>query len=95
MNIWAILLALMIGIFIFFRSWDYLIKLRNKKVGKKYCEENGLKFLKVRHYELHTRLYFVKDGIESWANYKTDKDYNITWNKESPKDILMEKQRKK
>ncbi len=91
MNIWTILLVLMVGGFVFFRALDYFIKYKNKKAGKDYCEQNGLEFLKVRHYELHTRLYFEKDGIKGWANYETDRDYNINWKKESPIESLMQK----
>lgn len=79
-----IILIVLIGGFIFLRVWDYLIKYKNRQTGKKYCEKNGLTFLSAKSYELHTRIYFEKDGIKSWANYKTDRNYNITWKKESP-----------
>lgn len=87
----SIILTILIGAFIFFRSWDYLIKYKNRQAGKKYCEENGLTFIRAKSYELHTRLYFEKDGIKTWANYKTDIDYNITWKKETPEEKIEAK----
>ena len=90
-----IILILLIGGFIFFRLWDYLIKYRNKQVGKKYCEENGLTFLSAKSYELHTRLYFENEGIKSWVNYKTDKKYNIVWKKETPVEKIEIKKKEK
>lgn len=86
-----IILIILIGGFIFFRSWHYLIKYKNKQAGKKYCEENGLTFLNAKNYELHTRLYFEKEGIKSWANYETDRKYNITWKKETPEEKVKTK----
>jgi len=90
-----ILIFLFVAIFIFFRAMDAWIKYKNKQVGKKYCESNGFKFLNAKSYELHTRLYFEKSGIKSWANYETDKNYCITWKKETPLEkvnaILMKK----
>ena len=80
----GIILTIMIGGFIFFRLLDVWIKYRNKKAVKKYCENNGLKFIRVLPYELHTRLYFEKDGIKGWANYETDRNYKITWGKGNP-----------
>lgn len=79
-----IFLTVLISGFIFFRSLNYLIRYKDKQAGKKYCEENGLTFLSAKSYELHTRLYFKKGGIKSWANYETDRDYNIIWKKETP-----------
>ena len=89
-----IILPILVGGFIFFRSWDYLIKHKNKQAGKKYCEEKGLTFLSAKSYELHTRLYFEKDGIKNWANYETDRNYNITWKKETPIEKLELKKNK-
>ncbi|MCX7549163.1 hypothetical protein OS188_14495 [Xanthomarina sp. F1114] len=90
-----IILTILIVGFIFFRSWDYLIKYKNKQAGKKYCEENGLTFLSAKSYELHTRLYFEKDGTKSWANYETDRKYNITWKKETPEEKVENKRTNK
>jgi hypothetical protein len=91
----GLLLTIMIGGFIFFRSLDFWVKYRNKKVGKKYCDDNGLKFIKAESYELHTRIYFEKDGIKSWANYETNKGYNITWRKENPLEKIESLRQKK
>jgi len=85
----GIFFILLIGVFIFFRSWDALRKYRNRKAGEKYCIDNGLEFIKAESYELHTRLYFAKDGKKSWVNYKTNRNYTITWRKESPLEKLM------
>jgi hypothetical protein len=63
---------------------DALIRYKDKRVGKRYCEDNGLKFIRVESYELHTRLYFQKDEISSWVNYETDENYKITWKREAP-----------
>ena len=87
-----IILAILIGGFLFFRSWDYWIKYKNKQAGKKYCEERGLTFLSAKSYELHTRLYFEKNGIKSWANYETDKNYRITWKKETPEEKIKKRE---
>ena len=89
-----ILLTIFIGGFIFFRSWDYLIKYKNKQAGKKYCAKNGLTFLRAKSYELHTRLYVEKDGIKTWANYTTDKKYQITWKKETPEEKIEAKRKR-
>ena len=89
-----IFLIIFVGGFIFFRAWDYLIKYKNRQAGKKYCEENGLTFLSAKSYELHTRLYFKKDGIKNWTNYETDKNYNISWKKETPIEKLELKKNK-
>ena len=86
-----IFLALLIGGFFFFRGWNNLILYKNKQAGKKYCEANDLIFIKARSYELHTRVYFEKDGIKDWANYKTDKDYKITWQNDTPIEKLEKK----
>ena len=64
---------------------------KEKKAGKKYCEENGLNFLNAKSYELHTRLYFEKNGVKSWVNYETDKNYNIIWKKETPEEKIKNK----
>ncbi len=94
--LYGIVLTIMVGGFIFFRSWDALIKYKNKKAGQKYCKDNGLEFIKAESYELHTRLYFAKDGLKSWANYETDRHYTITWKKETPLEKLdMLKQKDK
>jgi len=79
------------GLVYFFQALDSYIKYKNRKAGKKYCEENGLTFIKARSFELHTRLYFSNDGKEGWANYETDKDGNITWKRESPLEKLQSK----
>ncbi|MCB0704149.1 MAG: hypothetical protein KDC34_02525 [Saprospiraceae bacterium] len=84
----TVALILVVSVYIFFRSWDYLIKYKNRQAGKKYCREKNLKFLNVKSYELHSRLYFEKDGVEGWANYKTDRDFNIIWKKETPVEKL-------
>jgi hypothetical protein len=86
--LYGIVLTIMIGGFIFFRALDAWIKYKNKKVGQKYCSDNGLEFIKAESYELHTRLYFQKDGIKSWANYETDRHYAIIWKKENPLEKL-------
>ena len=86
-----VILFILIGGFIFFRAWDYLIKYKNRQAGKKYCEENGLKFISAKSYELHTRLYFDKNGIKNWANYETDRKYNIKWKKETPEEKIENK----
>ena len=90
-----VILFVFIGGFIFFRAWDYLIKYKNRQAGKKYCEENGLTFLSAKSYELHTRLYFEKDGIKNWANYETDRKNNINWKKETPEEKIENKKRNK
>ena len=90
----VIFLIILVGGFIVFRSLDYLIKHKNRQAGKKYCEEHGLTFLSAKSYELHTRLYFEKDGIKSWANYETDRNYNITWRKETPQEKIATKKKK-
>ena len=87
--------VVLVGGFIVFRALDYNIKRKNRLAGKNYCDANGLTFLKAKSYELHTRLYFEKDGIESWANYETDKHYNIYWKKESPLEKIDNKKSKK
>jgi hypothetical protein len=79
-----IVASLPVAVVIFFRLADAYIKYRNRQAGKKYCEKNGLIYLKTISYELHTRLYFRKDNKDRWANYKTDKDYQIKWMKEKP-----------
>lgn len=91
----GIVFTILIGVYIFFRSWDALRKYRNRKAGQKYCNDNGLDFIKAESYELHTRLYFAKDGIKSWVNYKTDRDYTITWRKESPLEKIVSLRQKK
>ncbi|MFK8060757.1 MAG: hypothetical protein AB8B78_11790 [Polaribacter sp.] len=91
----TIIWVLFLVAFVFFRIVNYWIEYKNKQVGKKYCEENSLSFLKVKHYEMHTRIYFKKDEIESWANYETDRKYNITWKKESPIEKIQNKKKNK
>lgn len=89
MKIISIIISIIfIGGYIFFRSWHHLMIYKDKQAGRKYCEENKLNFLSTKSYELHTRLYFEKDGIEYWANYETDKNYNITWKKETPEEKI-------
>jgi hypothetical protein len=81
---YGIILTILIGGSAFFRALDALIRYKNKRVVKRYCEDNGLKFIKAESYELHTRLYFQKDEISSWVNYETDRNYKITWKRETP-----------
>lgn len=90
----VILLSILIGGYVFFRGLDRYIKYKNRKVGRKYCEENGLTFIEARNYELHTRLYFEKEGLKSWANYETDRNYNIIWKKETPIEKLEQLRKK-
>lgn len=82
------ILTVLIGGFIFFRLLNKWINYREIKAGKIYCEENGLTFVKAKSYELHTRLYFRKDDLDSWVNYETDRKGKITWTKESPLEKL-------
>lgn len=90
-----IFVSLLVGLYLFFRGLNHYIKYRNRMVGKAYCKQNGLTFIEARSYELHTRLYFEKDGLKSWANYETDKSYNISWMKESPFEKLEQLRLKK
>ncbi|MFK2820850.1 hypothetical protein U0L90_12040 [Flavobacteriaceae sp. LMIT009] len=86
-----IFIIIFVGGFIFFRSWHQIINYKNRKAGKRYCEENDLTFIKAKNYELHSRLYFEKYGVKSWANYDTDRNYNITWKKETPLEKIAKK----
>ena len=78
----------------FFKSWDWYSRSKQRKAAERYCEDNGLTFLKTVSLIHHTRLYFEKDGIESWANFETDKHYDISWKKESPIEKLDRIKRK-
>jgi hypothetical protein len=86
--VFNIIVGLFIGILLFFLSWGMYSKVKDRKAGEKYCEENGMKFLRAVSLTHHTRLYFEKDGIESWVNYETDKKYEISWVKETPSEKI-------
>ena len=85
---WTILSITLVAAVIFFRLGDRYLRFKEKQAGRLYCEQNGLTFIEVVHYELHARLYFEREGIKSWANYETDKKHRITWLKESPLEKL-------
>lgn len=78
-----------------FEKWVNREKLtqdaRNEKAAKRYCKKNKFTFLKIRHYEKHSRLYFQKNDIKGWANFETKKNRDITWKKKSPKEYLDNK----
>lgn len=86
--VFYIIVGLFIGIPLFFWSWGRYSEFKDRKAGKKYCEENDLTFLKAVSMTHHTRLYFEKEGVESWANYETDKQYDISWTKETPSEKI-------
>ncbi|MEM6765686.1 MAG: hypothetical protein AAF655_12195 [Bacteroidota bacterium] len=91
MLFWYLFLSLAIILPAIFWSWDAWIKYQNKLVGRRYCEENGLTFLRAKSYQKHTRVYARKDGKEVWANYETDRNNIISWLGKSLMEKLEEK----
>lgn len=58
---------------------------RTKRLAWKYCEDNGLHKGGIVQVTCKLpRNLLRKDGINSWANYQTDRTYRIVWKKETP-----------
>jgi hypothetical protein len=68
-----------------------MMKQQDIRAGKRYCEENGLKFINGKVYEQHIRLHYEKDGVKGWANYVINREGEIKWVKETPLEKLENK----